>query len=72
MSASEAESIRRAESTINTDGSGQVQSSSDTQGEWLDDDDDMEYEPTTEGDEDLEFFEEDTDEGGDIYGTPIR
>ncbi|KAI9703290.1 MAG: hypothetical protein M1836_007856 [Candelina mexicana] len=59
--------ISQAESVTNTDTSSQAESSSDTQGEWFDDDDDMEYEPTTEGEEDIEFFEEDMDEGGDVY-----
>jgi len=40
----------------------------DPEGEWVDeeedvDDDDMEYEPTTEDSEDLEFFETEDDDG---------
>ncbi len=40
----------------------------DAEGEWVDeeddiDDDDMEYEPTTEDSEDLEYFETEDDEG---------
>ncbi|KAI9825987.1 MAG: hypothetical protein M1819_007488 [Sarea resinae] len=38
----------------------------DPEGEWMDGDDDMDYEPTTEGDEAEEYYEMDEDEQGEL------
>jgi len=65
MSAPQSPSTRREESP---DPSSHAVTSYDPEGEWVDeeddnDGDDMEYEPTTEDSEDIEFFETEDDDG---------
>ena len=44
------------------------------EGDWIDEegDDDMDFEPTTEGSEDIEFFEATEDDEGDFHGIVCR
>ena len=73
MAPSETSTPIRSESPDPASHAANIYDISSNEGEWLDetDDDDMDFEPTTDESEDVEFFDPAEDHDADFHGTCV-